>query len=96
MTRSTPTLAEVITVAEFWKNRRGESIRFNLSTYKGRNLIDVRTWATDPAEGKLKPTTKGIATEVRYLPKLVASLAKAESKARELGLITSDDDGGAQ
>jgi Transcriptional Coactivator p15 (PC4) len=96
MSRVTPTLAEAITVAEFWKNRRGESIRVNLSTYKGRNLIDVRTWATDPAEGKLKPTTKGIATEVRYLPQLVAALAKAESKARELGLITSDDDGGAQ
>jgi Transcriptional Coactivator p15 (PC4) len=87
MTRPTPTLAEPITIAEFWKNRRGESIRVNLSTYKGRNLIDVRTWATDPAEGKLRPTTKGIATEVRYLPKLVSALAKAESKARELGLI---------
>jgi Transcriptional Coactivator p15 (PC4) len=84
-------LAEPITIAEFWKNRRGESIRVNLSTYKGRNLIDVRTWATDPAGGKLRPTTKGIATEVRYLPKLVSALAKAESKARELGLITSED-----
>jgi hypothetical protein len=96
MTRPTPTLVEPITVAEVWKNRRGESIRVNLSTYKGRNLIDVRAWATDPAEGRLKPTTKGIATEVRYLPKLVSALAKAESKARELGLLTSDDDGGAQ
>jgi Transcriptional Coactivator p15 (PC4) len=96
MTRPTPTLAEPITIAEFWKNRRGESVRISLSTYKERNLIDVRTWATDPTEGKLKPTTKGIATEVRYLPKLVSALAKAESKARELGLITSDDDGGAQ
>jgi hypothetical protein len=91
MTRPTPTLVEPIVISEVWKNRRGESIRLNLSTYKGRNLIDVRTWATDPAEGKLKPTTKGIATEVRYPPELVAALAKAESKARELGLITSDD-----
>jgi Transcriptional Coactivator p15 (PC4) len=91
MTRPTPTLVEPITIAEFWKNRRGEPIRINLSTYKGRNLIDVRTWATDPAEGKLKPTTKGIATEMRYLPKLVSALAKAESKARELHLIPDDD-----
>jgi hypothetical protein len=91
MTRSTPTLAEPITIAEFWKNRRGESVRISLSTYKERNLIDVRTWATDPAEGKLKPTTKGIATEMRYLPKLVSALAKAESKARELHLIPDDD-----
>jgi Transcriptional Coactivator p15 (PC4) len=95
MTRPMPRLAESITIAEFWKNRRGESIRVNLSTYKGRNLIDVRTWATDPTEGKLRPTTKGIATEVRYLPKLVSALAKAESKARELHLIP-DDDGGDQ
>jgi Transcriptional Coactivator p15 (PC4) len=91
MTRPTPTLAEPITIAEFWKNRRGESVRISLSTYKERNLIDVRTWATDPAEGRLKPTTKGIATEVRYLPKLVAALAKAESKARELHLIPDDE-----
>jgi Transcriptional Coactivator p15 (PC4) len=96
MSRSVPTLSEPIVVTEFWKNRRGESVRISLSTYKERNLIDVRTWATDPVEGRLKPTTKGIATEVRYLPKLVSALAKAESKARELGLITSDDDGGAQ
>jgi Transcriptional Coactivator p15 (PC4) len=96
MSRPVPTLSETIVIAEFWKNRRGESVRINLSTYKGRNLVDVRTWATDPAQGKLKPTTKGIAAEVRYLPKLVSALAKAESKARELGLITSDDDGGAQ
>jgi Transcriptional Coactivator p15 (PC4) len=69
MTRPVPTLSEPIVIAEFWKNRRGESVRISLSTYKGRNLVDVRTWATDPAEGRLMPTTKGIATEVRYLPK---------------------------
>jgi hypothetical protein len=34
---------------------------------------------------------------VRHLPRLAASLAKAEAKATELGLITGDnDDGGAQ
>jgi Transcriptional Coactivator p15 (PC4) len=80
VTRPTPTLAEPVTVAEFWKNRRGELVRISLSTYKERNLIDVRTWATDPAEGKLKPTTKGIVTEVRYLPKLVSALVKAERR----------------
>ena len=46
MTR--PTLSEAITASEWWKNRRGESIRVTLSTYDGRNLVDLRTW--DPTE----------------------------------------------
>jgi Transcriptional Coactivator p15 (PC4) len=87
MTR--PTLAEAITIDEFWKNRAGQAVKISLSTFQGRNLIDVRTWNT--VDGKLKPTTKGIAAEARHLPKLVSALVKAESKARELGLITTDD-----
>jgi hypothetical protein len=83
MTR--PTLSEAITVSEWWKNRRGESIRVSLSTYDGRNLVDLRTWYT--AEGGLKPG-KGFAAEIRHLPRLAEALAKAEAKARELGLIT--------
>jgi hypothetical protein len=88
-----PTLAEPITIAEWWKNRRGESIRVTISTWKDRNLIDVRTWGTDPAEGRLKPTTKGFAAEVRHLPKLVSALTEAESRARELGLIENEAEG---
>jgi hypothetical protein len=93
MTR--PTLSEAITVSEWWKNRRGESIRVTLSTHDGRNLVDLRTWYT--AEGRLKPG-KGFAAEIRHLPRLAAALAKAEAKATELGLITDDDNdkGGAQ
>jgi Transcriptional Coactivator p15 (PC4) len=92
MTRPTPTLAEPITIAEFWKNRSGQSIRVTLSTYAGRNLIDLRTWFT--TEGKLQPD-KGFPVDVRHLPRLAAALAKAEAKARELHLI-ADDDGGDQ
>jgi Transcriptional Coactivator p15 (PC4) len=94
MTRPMPRLAESNIVAEWCKNRhRGESIRVTLSTYEGRNLIDLRTWFT--TEGKLQPG-KGFNPDVRQPPRLVGALAKAETKARELGLITSDDDGGAQ
>jgi Transcriptional Coactivator p15 (PC4) len=85
-----PTLAEPITVAEFWKNRSGQSIRLTLSTYAGRNLIDLRTWCLE--QGRLKPG-KGFAAEARHLPQLVKAFAKACSRARELGLISSDDDG---
>jgi hypothetical protein len=80
-----PTLAEPITIAEWWKNRRGESVRLTLNRYEGRNVIDLRTWYTGD-DGKLKPG-KGCAAEVRHLPRLAAAFVKAEAKACELGLI---------
>jgi Transcriptional Coactivator p15 (PC4) len=84
-----PALAEPFTVAEWWKNRRGESVRLTLNRYEGRSIFDLRTWYTGE-DGKLKPG-KGFAAEVRHLPRLAAAIAKAEAKARELGLI--DDEG---
>jgi Transcriptional Coactivator p15 (PC4) len=83
-----PTLSEPVVVSEWWRNRSGQSIRISLSTFQGKNLIDVRTWAT--VDGKLKPTTKGFAADVRHLPQLVSALTKACSQARELGLIEND------
>jgi Transcriptional Coactivator p15 (PC4) len=80
-----PALAEPITVAEWWKNRRGESVRLTLNRYEGRDVVDLRTWYTGD-DGKLKPG-KGFAAEVRHLPRLAAAFARAEAKARELGLI---------
>ena len=79
-----PTLAEPITIAEWWKNRRGESIRLALNQFQGRSIVDLRTWYTQ--DGKLKPG-KGFAAEVHHLPRLAAAFAKAEAKAQELGLI---------
>jgi hypothetical protein len=83
-----PALAEPITIAEFWKNRRGEAIRLVLNRFEGRSIFDLRTWYT--ADGRLKPG-KGFAAEVRHLPRLAAAFAKAVARARELGLI--DDKG---
>jgi hypothetical protein len=77
-----------VTIAEWWKNRRGESIRVCLSTYEGRSLADIRTWFPSD-DGKLRPG-KGFASEVKHLPRLAAALAKAEAKARELGLISDE------
>ena len=84
MTRSPSQLPGPLAVAEWWKNRRGESIRVVLNSYEGCNVFDLRTWYT--ADGKLKPG-KGFAAEVKHLPRLAAEIAKAEAKARELGLI---------
>jgi hypothetical protein len=81
-------LAEPITVSEWWRNRRGESIRVRLSTWEDRALIDIRTWYT--ADGKLKPG-KGFAADVRHLPRIAAAFAKAVAKATELGLIPDND-----
>jgi hypothetical protein len=86
------TLAEPFTVAKFWKSRdHAEHVRVDLSEYKGHPLINVRIWQTG-ADGIDRPTTKGIAMAVHKLPKLARALAKAETKARELGLI--GDEGG--
>ena len=49
-----PALAEPTTIAEWWKNRRGESIRLVLNRYEGRDVLDLRTWYTGD-DGKLKP-----------------------------------------
>ena len=71
-----PTLAEPVTAAEWWKNRRGESIRLVLSQCQGRTFFDPRTRYT--GDGKLKPG-KGFAAEVRHLPRLTAAITKAEA-----------------
>jgi hypothetical protein len=81
-----PLLAEPITIAEWSKNRRGESIRLVLGQFQGRSIVDLRTWYT--ADGKLKPG-KGFAAEVRHLPRLAAAIAKAEAKARDSAVVAS-------
>jgi hypothetical protein len=82
-----PPLAEPVTIAESWKNRRGESIRLVLNQFKGRSIFDLRTWYT--ADGRLKPG-KGFTAEMKHLPRLAKAVAKAEAKARELGLISDE------
>jgi hypothetical protein len=85
MSNKASALDEPLKIAEWWKNRRGESIRISLSTYNGRNLIDLRSWYTGD-DGVLKPG-KGLTALVSHLPRLASAVAKAETKARELGLI---------
>ena len=82
-----PTLHEPVTVAEWWRNRGGQSIRLTLNSFEGRNIIDLRTWYT-ATDGKLCPG-KGFAADVQHLPRLATEIAKAEAKARKLGLIAA-------
>ncbi len=79
-------LTEPIVTGEFWRNRRGESVRVQLREYQGQALADVRVFYTN-AEGKLTPTSKGVAVAIRKLPELTAAIGKALAKATELGLL---------
>ena len=83
---NSPVISEPIIIAEFWANRRGKSIRVQLREFEGVALIDIRKHFT-AADGKLKPTKKGLSVAIRRLPDLATAIAKAEHKARELGLI---------
>jgi hypothetical protein len=50
----------------------------------------MRQFFTDPKDGIVKPTRKGIAMHVRRLPELAKAFAKALDLARERGLIEGD------
>jgi Transcriptional Coactivator p15 (PC4) len=79
-------LIEPVTVAEWWKNRSGQTIRIRLARYENHEPVDIRTFITD-ADGKLRPSSKGFTCRVRHLPRLIKELNKAATKARELGLL---------
>jgi hypothetical protein len=84
-------LPEPIEIAKFWRNRRGEAVVVQLREYEGHVLVDARTHFTN-SQGKLQATSKGLSLVIRKLPELASALAKAEVKARELGLL---DEGAA-
>jgi Transcriptional Coactivator p15 (PC4) len=86
-----PTLDEPVIVHQFWKNRRHDAVVVSLSTFEGRNLVDVRMHSMK--DGRLVPTPKGVAMVVLRLPDLAKAINKALKQARELGLV---DDGAAE
>jgi len=63
--------------------RRGRDRR---AAREGTLIIDMRRHYT-AADGKLRPTSKGLALTIAKLPELAAALARAEQRARELGLL---------
>jgi hypothetical protein len=79
-------------VAEFWRNRGGESVRIEIREYEGRVVADVRIYFPD-SKGVLKPSKKGICVAVNKLPELTRGISKALARARELGLINEAADG---
>jgi hypothetical protein len=88
--RRRPTLAKPITIAQWFKNRGGDIVRLELSTYKDGNILSLRTWHTDKTDGITRPG-KGFACGIKHLPRLVKEFTKATQRARELGLIDDDE-----
>lgn len=88
-----PTLDQPLEVAKFFKNRRKDVIVVSLSTFEGKNLVDVRQHFHNE-QGQMRPTGKGVAMVVLRLPDLAKAINKALKQARELGLI--DDDGAGE
>jgi len=90
-------MSEPITLAEpiewrLWKNRqRRDAIVVSISTFEGRNLIDVRQYFTNE-QGQMRPTAKGIALAIDRLPELAKMMDKALRKAIELKLIDDDSE----
>jgi Transcriptional Coactivator p15 (PC4) len=77
-----------------WRTRwRRDAVVVSISTFEDRNLFGVRIYTTS-TDGKMLPTTKGIAINIERLPELHAAVTHALKKARELGLIP--DDGGGE
>ena len=85
--RAPSVLAEPVVIAEWSKNRAGESIQISIRNYDGLDLIDIRTFFGS-ADGQRRPG-KGFAASVRHLPQLAKAISLALAKATELGLLTT-------
>jgi hypothetical protein len=84
-----PTLDEPVIVSRFFKNRKHDIIVVSLSSFEGRNIVNVRQHFTDKT-GIDRPTAKGVAMVVQRLPDLAKAVNAALTKARELALIDSE------
>ena len=75
-----------MTIGAVTKNDLDE-VRVSLEAFKGRNLVDVRTFSNFTAANVKMPTRQGVSLNVRQLPELAKLLAEAERQAREMGLL---------
>ena len=82
-------LSEPLTVAEWWRDRGGRSVRVQLASYQGHPFIDLRTWHAGD-DGVLKPG-KGFTCGIRHLPRLIDALTTALDEARARKLFGEDE-----
>lgn len=55
------------------KNKR-EQIRIEATEFKGQDLVDIRVYYQDQADGEWKPSKKGIAFKMELLPEIIKAL----------------------
>jgi hypothetical protein len=86
MTR--PKLVAPVPIAKFWKSPRDRTrhVRLEISEWQDHTLLNIRVWQTG-SDGVDRPTKQGIALTVSKIPELARALARAETTAREMGLI---------
>ena len=78
-----------VIIAEWQKNSR-ETLRVQISEYKGQQLIDCRSWYAD-TNGNLKAGRGGLTISVRHLPQLAKALSDALNAATAQGLLAGGD-----
>jgi hypothetical protein len=61
-------------VVYVWPKNSREEVRATLTTFKGLRLADIRVYATDDDGDGDHPTRKGLAIQVRDLPKLLEAV----------------------
>lgn len=71
-------------IYEFERNP-DEKIMADISEFKGRYLVDIRTFYQ--ADGEWRPTKKGINVPIEKLPELENAIAKLKETAASLPLI---------
>ena len=82
-------MALPIVVAEWPKNSR-ETLRLQISEYKGQQLIGCRDWYADAYRNK-KLGRGGLTISVRHLPQLAKALCDALNAAEAQGMLESGD-----
>jgi hypothetical protein len=73
--------ADARLVFTFPKNQR-EEVRATLSTFHGRRIADIRVYRANEDDEDL-PTRKGIALDVRSLPRLLEAVQALVDAANE-------------
>jgi hypothetical protein len=74
------------TIAE-WRRETGDMLRLCFDKQRGKDVIDLRWWRTDPETKEQYRTKYGVALSVIHLPAIAAAFSAALVKARERGLL---------
>jgi hypothetical protein len=81
-------LEENVEIAEWLRNRRGQTVRVTLRAYNGHPLLDIRTWWI--GDDRAVHPGKGIPVRIKDLPQLTEAVTEALKRAQELGLLDSE------